>query len=441
MRKVQFSIRTTLLLVIGMLTLLVATLTGLGVYRALLNEEDARVLKRGSALLNTIYNAQKCLSFERSASVAILYASPENTGALLGQIQTNRACEATYMAQAMAHLHRQKAEGKFASEIQGITMRVAALERGRFELDQALIKPLRYRRFDLSDNVFTTTTMTITSVQALITAYSSSLYSFNPTAAQQLHFKYYVWQLAEYAGREYALVGKLIVQDRPPTRDQQIDLVSWRGRIDAGWELSHEYAALGGLDDKLHPLIEEAESQYLKTFDQIRGMFFGPQPVSVSRHYPITINAWLKNDSRRRQRVTGVEGCISVRNAGTYRRAGEARRKGRFISTSLSSFARRLSASIRSASSSGASSGRSTTWQTRFMAKAASNRRLRRHGKEISTRSENYPAALDTFRAYSAQIEISSRELRERRKLSRHGAVDHDGRPDRHRRAGRHPAY
>ena len=68
-----------------------------------------------------------------------------------------------------------------------------------------------------------------------------------------------------------AHLGRLIAENKPVTPETQEKLLTWRALIDHGWETARAAAADSRLDKKLAPAMDEAETHYFLTFNQIKG--------------------------------------------------------------------------------------------------------------------------------------------------------------------------
>ncbi len=173
-----------------------------------------------------------------------------------------------------------------------------------------MLQPEPGRNTDLSDSVFSQSTDLIMAVKELIDAYSLPVYSINSVVTQQMNFKYSVWEITEYAAREYTMLGKLIVEKKAPTPELEEKLLNWRGRIEHLWEIIHVLIESSSLKPKVGSYMEEAETHYFMSFDQIKDMFYSPGAASAAnKAYPISIELWLELASQ------AVDSLVSLRDA------------------------------------------------------------------------------------------------------------------------------
>lgn len=281
----DLTIRTTLLMIIGALNLLIAALVGGGVYHSWANYRAAQSVKSGSAIIDALYEASRHLSLERAASLSVIYVGPETAAFLQEDLLQDRREADHALKIALASGDPKK--------IALITGKYETLKGLRRELDQALQKPHNERDIKIADQFFKASTSLIGDIQGSILTYSRSYQAVDAAIGRQMMFKYFVWELAEYAGEEYAIIGRMIAESKRPMPDQQEQLISLRGRIQYGWEILRKFSMNEALAEKLLPYMEEAETHYFLTFEQIRGLFYGLQPVANHASYPISIELWL----------------------------------------------------------------------------------------------------------------------------------------------------
>ena len=106
-------------------------------------------------------------------------------------------------------------------------------------------------------------------------------------------FEYFVWDLAEYSGEEYAIIGQMLAENKYPTLRQRELLSFLRARIEYGWTILRKFALNEELAEQLFPLMEEASTQYFFTFDQVSELFHANNSVEEKASYPITSTLWL----------------------------------------------------------------------------------------------------------------------------------------------------
>lgn len=289
MRRPALSIRNTLLIIIGLLNLLIAMLVGSDMYKAWVHLKNAQNLADASRRIDLLYTANKSLSLERAAVLPLVNAPPQIADALQIDLPEIREELTASLTQALRELRPDQALAPFITKVETQYQNIQAL---RKQLDAALRIPVSERSADLPDRLFGANTDLIKEIQNLILEYERSLKVIDVTIARQLRFKASVWELAEYAGRENAIIGRLIVEQKPPSAAQRDELMSWRGRVQYGWEIIRRSAVSSGLSQPLAKYIEEAETHYFLTFDPIKEMFYDSN-AQTGESYPISIEIWL----------------------------------------------------------------------------------------------------------------------------------------------------
>lgn len=289
MKKPQLTIRTTLLIIIGILNILIAALVATNTYRVWGNFKQAKLLSQDSNIIDAFYDANKNLSLERGMSFSILYVGSETAEFLQEDLAKSRKGADAALEKALGSLTATKHE---AAKLE-IEKKYEVLKNWRIALDQALDQPLENRDYQVTDQIFKSSISLVSTIQNFILVSSRSYQGIQAAISRQMMFKYFVWELAENEGKEYALIGRMIAENKYPLPEQQEQLMLLRGRIKYGWEILHKFSISEALAENLLPFMKEAETQYFLTFDQISGLFYGPQAHAADASYPITIEMWL----------------------------------------------------------------------------------------------------------------------------------------------------
>lgn len=291
MKKPTLSIRTILLLIVGVLNILIAGLVGNGVYESWENYKQAQRLKLGASVIDALYSATKSWSLERASSLSILYALPESLESMQQDLLKNRRDADNALNQAFTNLKKHNAD--MPTSTAQIQKTHQSLLQQRAMIDAALTLPIEQRESMIANQYFNISSSLITETQKFILVYSRVYQTIDATISQQMTFKYFVWELAEHSGEEYAIIGQMIAENKQPTEEQQKQLVSLRGHIEYGWEILRKFSANNELAEQLLPFMEEAYTHYFFTFDQINDLFYGTSPISTEASYPISAEMWL----------------------------------------------------------------------------------------------------------------------------------------------------
>jgi signal transduction histidine kinase len=292
MKKPQLTIRMTLLIIVAVLNILIALLVGHRVYKSWENYQQAQLLKLGTGVINSFYAANKNLSQARASTLSIMYSTPDVAEPIYRDLLKNRNAVDANLKSAFAGLADKKLVDASTTSAQ-IKRKYQVLLNRRAEIDQQLTLPLSQRSPVVTNKFFEENTALISEIQNFILIYSRAYQDIDSTISQHLIFEYFVWELAEYSGEEYAIIGQILAENKYPNQTQHEQLNSLRGRIEYGWEILRKFALNEELAEKLFPLMEEASTQYFFTFDQVSELFYGNQPYGAKASYPISSALWL----------------------------------------------------------------------------------------------------------------------------------------------------
>lgn len=292
MKKSPLTIRITLLIMVGVLNLLIAMLVGYRVYKSWDHYQQAERLKQGIEVINAFYAANKNLSQARASTLSIMYSNPEVAKPLYQDLLKNRTAVDEALATAFAGLAQQETK-RIGSSLEQLKHKYQILLKRRAQIDAQLTLPLVDRTPETTTLFFEENTALIAEIQDFILIYSRSYQGVDSTISQHMVFEYFVWDLAEYSGQEYAIIGQMLAENKHPTQWQRDQLLFLRARIEYGWAILRKFALNEELAEQLFPLMEEASTQYFFTFDQVSELFYGNNPFGAPASYPISSTLWL----------------------------------------------------------------------------------------------------------------------------------------------------
>ena len=295
----NFSIRATLFSIIGFLNLFIAAIVLINLYNAFGERRIAKALDENLIITSALYNAEKSLSSERGNAVAVLYAPPMASGVLMEDILRSRKTANAYLDKALETLSSDQ-RPDLKEPVLAVRKSYGQLQKLRRDLDTALMlhtaSMLNRSKDELSlpDQIFMADTDLIMKIDDLIEIYSRPYTLLNASAARQMRFTHLVWGVTEYAGREYALIGKYIAENKPLSKEDEESLQSWRGRIQYGWELTRSATANNVWGDRMIPSMNKAEDRYFQTFRKLKDVFYFNPKKRGREIYPINIESWLE---------------------------------------------------------------------------------------------------------------------------------------------------
>jgi signal transduction histidine kinase len=292
MQMPRLTIRMTLLIMVSLLNLFIAILVGKGVYNSWLHYQQAQELKSRSELISLLYTANKNLSLSRATTVLLTSSAPEDFDSLYANVRANRYASDTALAEAMLGIQQNNLI-HLQEDFAKIKEKHNSLIERRKEVDKNLTLPLAERHSELTDNFFTDNTALIHEIHHFTLGYAQSMQEIDDTISRHMMFEHFVWELAEYTGREYAIIGQALAINKYPSQAQHNELTILRNRIEYGWEILQKFSLNKSLSKKLFPLMEEAKTQYFFTIDQISELFIENPTPGAAATYPIDSVLWL----------------------------------------------------------------------------------------------------------------------------------------------------
>lgn len=288
----KLSIKSTLLLTIALLDAVITLAMAYNAYGAFVSYTNANNLKLASQTVDKLLDAEKALSQERGTAMALAALPPEKSGALMEDIKAERQSYDHSFAEALESLENSLADNipVFLSKVKSGTQDLKNL---RADIDKIALLNSGNRPANIDQRIFDVTTNQIENMDKLIEAFYKPHLELNAGAARQIRFSTIIWRITEYAGREYATLGALIASNKFPSKETREKLATWRSRTQYGWEQVHSGIANSSILQPLKPLMEEAETHYFLTFDQIKDIFDTQGASPSATNYPISVDVWL----------------------------------------------------------------------------------------------------------------------------------------------------
>lgn len=292
MIKMRFSIRTLLLAIMSVLNLLIAIPVGLMMYNAIISYQQAQEIRNVTETTSYLYTTKQYLSLERASALSIMFVSQAAFERMNVQFQESREKVDDSLRHALASLKNE--ENPDVVNLSGQIMHLYSnLETLRVRMDAQLKNPTKNRDFSLGDRFFDESTALIDKIDAIIEEYSRVSTQYNPVIGRQMRFVRLIWEISEYAGREYAVLGKLIAKNQFPAVETQRQLSVWRNRIQYGLELARGNVRNNAWGEEIVPYMEAAETNYAMIFERIKDIFYQPTTAPVASILPINVEMWL----------------------------------------------------------------------------------------------------------------------------------------------------
>ncbi len=315
MWETHISIKTTLFVFISTLNVLIALLVGFNVYKAWNSYHEVQGLLQSLDANNLFYKSEKSLSLERGVASSILYVTDDVAEVLYPKLLENRAQANDYLQAALSAVEQREKGEQAEQDRENVREKLEDLENVRKEMDAALNDPEGvYDRGVITGNYFQATTALALAIGDYVALYSAPVMDIDPLVSQQMLYKQMVWQITEFAGQEYAEIGWLIASNRYPSEEMRGRYHNRRGHIERGWRVVRMLAETSHAGDVLAPYMDEAETHYFLTFDQIKRMFFAPGVKDMDTPYPITIELWLEKASQATDMLLQMQDAAIVHN-------------------------------------------------------------------------------------------------------------------------------
>lgn len=278
---------------ISLLNLLIAVLVASNLYDAWQRGAQIRMLRTNANVSNILYHAEKYLSLERGVAMSVLYAPSDSFESLIEDLEESRTMADQALSQALTYLENETAYD-IPAAIGRVREKRMALEAVRAEFDKKKSSIAEARAPELLNRYFQAVTDLAMETGRLVESYTLITAKVDATALQQIRLKQVIWQITEFAAREYAVTGTMVATSAYPPPEVQADLHVWRGHVELGWKIAHTLAQGSGLLNALQPYMDEAESHYFLIFDQLKDIFYDPDVRSPEAPYPIGIELWLE---------------------------------------------------------------------------------------------------------------------------------------------------
>lgn len=280
------TIRASLLGIIGFLNLLLA---GIAAYNMLLSVQTLRhagFYRETTTVMNNLISFSNSLSMERGAAISSIYAQPQEFTERIEEARRHRADADSAFE---ASLEKLAASVPARQQLQKLRVAIKELDEFRARLENYTSPP---RDGLFADDMLRSYNNVVTNVDLLATKFGGKALSENPAGARRLRFARAVWTIGEFSGRQYALLGRIIAENKYPTEGQQRDLLIWQGRIEYAWDLAYGFLETDVWGQSQRPFLDEANTQFAMTFEQIKSIFTY-RASQAEPQYPLTAEMWL----------------------------------------------------------------------------------------------------------------------------------------------------
>jgi PAS domain S-box-containing protein len=289
----RLGLRSILLLTVGALTLMILVLVSQEMYRNWQRLGDFKGLRDAIALSDLIFDSNDTLSLERDVATSLLDA-PDAVAVegLRERLRAARSAANETIKKTISALDRYSFPELVDLRAKS-TARLATILALRDEIDRAVARPKAERDPGLSQRWSNEVSAFLTERSDVWNTFVGHFTNIDAAATQRLRFRYLLRTIIDYASRERAIIGSLIVENKDPTTEQVISLLRGQGTVDQAWQMSRMLAQHGGLFPTIASEYTDARSHYDTLHDMIQDVFYVPRS-GHGKTYPIAIDLWIE---------------------------------------------------------------------------------------------------------------------------------------------------
>ena len=310
MRSLQPSIKASLIVVIGVLSLVVI---GMAIQNALdaLDQSTAHTrIVYSNATSDLLLSSAGSWALERGLTNTALAdpapASPE----VIGRLAALRASGDAAMAEALDRIAAQPMNALPGSAIALFRERLETADRLRLETAGALALPAPERPPELSARWLDAMTQLIHSSQDV--RQLADFRSDDALARLALieAVKSAMWTMSEFSGLERAHIGGVIAAGAPLDAEKLQVLSGFRGRLDQAWHEVQMFAQTTGAGTEIADATARVDAVFFGSFETLRQRVYAAGIAGAP--YPIGAQTWIADSTRaidtilEMQKVTGA---------------------------------------------------------------------------------------------------------------------------------------
>jgi two-component system sensor kinase FixL len=309
MNRRPLSIRTLLLLTVGILTLLVTLLVAREVYQQWKRLEKIVSLKEATSLSDQLFKSLEALSVERDIAFAMLYAPTADDIKKLAPrlreirpevdktFQTTLLELAPYQFAEMIELRRQ------------IDTQLTDIRALRSIVDREITLPKPKRDKILASRWYDDVSALNLHTQKLWAEFLKHFTDIDSRATQHMRVKHLLRIIVNNTAAERAIISRLLVESTAPTPENIAQLLKRQGASQHAWEMSALLSSQSGLFPTITPVYDDAQSHYQAVADMVRNIFYVPG----SQHgaaYPISVDLWLELSAQANESLDALEETV-----------------------------------------------------------------------------------------------------------------------------------
>jgi methyl-accepting chemotaxis protein len=302
-----FTIRNSLMAVVGVFILIILAFAGQGIMNANHQLNDAENVENTNTVSDLLLKSAGNWAVERGVTNAALAAPTVVTSETKSKIDARRDAADPAFLEAIKRLQSSAPfEGKkeLISKAEVSYAAFTAFRREVVEPQMALVKSERDKA-KTSRWVSTATQMIMNSQELRMAVVRSA--PNGPMGAALADIKHFSWIMSEFAGRERAVMGGLISGGRRLDDTALRKLSTLRGNVMSGWDAVNRTAGRPGIPASLLDSMAKLKWEYFGEFQKTRLSVY--ESGTSSAKYPIKGGDWIA------RATTGIDALLGLRAA------------------------------------------------------------------------------------------------------------------------------
>jgi methyl-accepting chemotaxis protein len=286
----HISIRTTLVTLFCVISLIVAGLCAIALSGAYGTLQDARRVTKLADIDRNLFDALSNFRFERGES-ALLVAQPAGENAQLARnVEMRRA---TVIASMDAGLERLAVAGEpqFADLVATLRGQYEAVKAARAEIDAAVALPLDQRAPGIDKKMMAEGGKLLDALTALTTAVEAEIRTIDPRLSQLILSRAMSWGSRTYAGISTLALNAILAAERPATAEEIASITTNDARADLAWATTREIALAANAPAALKTATEAAQAAYFSgAFKDYRDGIL--KALAAGERSPVPLQDW-----------------------------------------------------------------------------------------------------------------------------------------------------
>lgn len=298
-----FSIKNSLISILGIFVGAIVILTGLNTYGAYQTRQMNVKISELNHIADLLLKGANNWAVERGVSNASLTGAKPASNSSIETIAKRRATADAALDEATVLLRAQF--GSRADAMLSATQKShSAVKVLRGNVDSLIVQEKDARDKSVVDAWGPEISGLILNSQSIRQKLFDGM-TLDSQTAQLISLKHFAWIMSEYAGRDRAVLGGLIGANLPVTSEKLSLLASFRGHVETAWEILKDGAARPGMADSFVESVTAAEQAYFTNFQITRSKVY--EAGGDSARYPVAVGEWVESATG------GISSLLAIR--------------------------------------------------------------------------------------------------------------------------------